>query len=216
MNPNQFVTFRKFSDINSTKELTNFLAENNIEYLFEDNSSNLDSTFGSNEFSKEFEVKLKKEDFDRVDKLMDQISINQEDIDKDYYLFDFIDDELKDLIANKDEWSNFDYLLALKLLKEKGKEVKEEELELLKKQRLEVLSQPEENQKICIFAGYFFAFCGGFLGLIIGWLLSTNKKVLPNGDKVYIYSEGDRKHGKNILYIGIFFSLLWIILYKFS
>ena len=35
-----------------------------------------------------------------------------------------------------------------------------------------------------------------------GWHLSTYKKTLPNGDRVYGYSQSDRKHGNRILIIG--------------
>jgi hypothetical protein len=38
----------------------------------------------------------------------------------------------------------------------------------------------------------------------------THKKVLPNGDEVYAYSESDRKHGLRITIIGGIFFLLWV------
>ena len=43
--------------------------------------------------------------------------------------------------------------------------------------------------------GYFFTIIGGLLGIFIGYSLFTVKKTLPNGKKVYSYSENDRKHG---------------------
>ncbi|WP_236262991.1 hypothetical protein [Aggregatimonas sangjinii] len=76
-------------------------------------------------------------------------------------------------------------------------------LNSLKKERIKQLAKPEENQKAWIFCGYVFAIFGGFLGLIIGYFLWTAEKTLPDGNKVYSYSEKDRKHGKTIFFISV-------------
>ena len=136
--------------------------------------------------------------------MLQQISLSQIDsVDKDYYLFNFTDLELMEVITKRDEWGHLDFILAQKILKERGKEIKPEVVELLKKQRLEELAKPEENQKAWIYAGYITAVLGGFLGIFIGWHLSTYKKTLPNGDRVYGHSQSDRKHGNRILIIGV-------------
>ena len=111
--------------------------------------------------------------------------------------------ELYDILLKSDEWNKFDYSLAQKILRDRGKNIDKELLDSLKKQRLEDLAKPDENQKPWIIAGYVFALLGGFLGLIIGYFLWTSKKTLPNGQKVYSYSSNDRKHGKYIFYIAL-------------
>lgn len=53
------------------------------------------------------------------------------------------------------------------------------------------------------------------LGIFIGWFLTTYKKTLPNGERVYEYNENDRKQGRRILFIGIVIFAIAVI-YKFS
>jgi hypothetical protein len=203
MTAKQFVTFQKFNDQIAALELATLLKQNNIEYLLEDYSPNFDVTFANNELTKEFRIKIQKHDFENVDSILQQISLEQiGTVDNDYYLFDFTDEELMEIISKKDEWGSFDFLLAQKLLKERGKEVTPEVVELLKKQRLSALTKPEQSQKSLIIAGYIMAFLGGLLGVFIGWHLLTHKKTLPNGERVFSYSQTDRKHGNRIVIIG--------------
>ena len=73
----------------------------------------------------------------------------------------------------------------------------------LKKERLNILSKPEENQRPWIIAGYLFSFLGGGIGIVIGYSLWTSKKTLPNGERIYSYNNADRKQGKTIFIIGL-------------
>lgn len=211
MENSQFITFQKFNFKEDAVELATFLRESQIEYRIEDTSSGLDSNFGNTELTKDYLIKLKKEDFEKADVLLLQISSNLvETIDRNHYLHEFTDEELKEIIVKKDEWSHLDFLLAQKILKERGQEIIPEEIEKHRKQRLEDLAKPEEHQATWIIIGYFLAFLGGFLGIFIGWYLKTHKKTLPNGDRVYNYTESDRKQGNRILILSLFFLLFWI------
>jgi hypothetical protein len=42
----------------------------------------------------------------------------------------------------------------------------------------------------------------------------TFKKTLPNGSRIYAYSDNDRKQGNRILIIGGIFLVIWL-LYRF-
>lgn len=208
----EFVSFQKFNVEKQAHDLADLLDKHKIEYEFEDGSPTLDASFGNTELSKEFIIKLKKEDFRRVDNLLLESAVNDLDsIDKDYYLFGFSNEELREVVINKDEWNPFDFLLAQKLLKEKGSEISVSELELLRQQRLQALAKPEKRQTGWIVAGYIFALLGGLLGIFIGWFLVTHKKTLPNGERVYNYSEPDRKHGSLIIRLSIVVIVLQVI-----
>lgn len=204
MSENTFITYQKFIDLAEVKEFSDLLKEHNIEFLVEDESASLDATFGNSAFSKEYRIKLKKEDFEKVNNLKLQLSENEiEAIGRDYYLFQFTDLELIELITQNDKWSTFDFLLAQRILKERGKEVNAEVLSTLRAERIEELSKPEKNQTVWIVVGYLAAFLGGLFGFFIGWHLMSHKKTLPNGNRVPGYSEKDQKHGLRILIIGI-------------
>lgn len=46
----------------------------------------------------------------------------------------------------------------------------------------------------------------------MGWHLYTLKKTLPNGEKVFIYNNQDRKHGWKIFILGITGLIFWMII----
>ena len=211
----EYITFQRFNDQNSASELGDFFKEKNLEYLLENNSLSFDPTFANNGFGKEFCIKLKKSDFEKGKAFLNEKE-EQEivEIDKDYYLLSFTDKELFELIAASDEWSQFDVSLAKKLLQDRGKEITPDALEKIKKDRISELSKPEEGQTTYIIIGYITAVLGGFLGIFIGWHLLTFKKTLPNGNRVYTYSDNDRKQGNRILIIGGIFLVIWL-LYRF-
>ncbi len=153
------------------------------------------------------------ENFEAANDLLLQLASKQIDnVGKDYYIFDFTDEELMEIISKPDERCKLDYLLAEKLLKERGKEIIPEIAAAINKQRIQQLAQPEQSQTGWIIAGYIFSFLGGLLGVFIGWHLRFHKKTLPNGDKVFAYSTLDRKNGFNIFIIGIICFIFLIIL----
>ena len=209
--------FRKFPTLEQANELKELFLENGIESILADNTPSVDITFTGNTLQNEIEIRLRQPDFNKAEAILEK---NVEDlitqIDKDYYLFEFSDDELYDILVKSDEWSAFDYTLAQKLLKNRGKPVDEVLVNALKSERLKELSEPEGNQKYWIIAGYVFAVLGGFLGLLIGYLIWTSKKTLPNGERVYSHYEKDRKHGKYIFYIGLIIAPLALFLKVFS
>lgn len=196
--------FKKFPTLEQANELKKLLNENGIESLLADNIPTVDITFSGNTLQNEFEIRIKQSDFKKAEEILEKNAENLIDqIDKGYYLFEFTDEELYEILLKSDEWNPFDYTLAQKILKQRGKSVDKALLSSLKNERLKNLAKPEENQKPWIIAGYIFSLLGGFLGLIIGYFLWTSKKTLPNGQKVYSYSANDRKHGKYIFYIGL-------------
>jgi hypothetical protein len=210
----QFFTFRRFNEPALAKMLTAVLDENDIEYEVEDNSvvPNPLVTPGD-ELGKEYCIKLQQQNFDKVNALVlaaEEQAINE--VEDDYYLFSFSDEELKDIVANADEWNAFDFALARKILKDRGIDISAAEIEKFRQYKLDALKKPDEPQTFWIVAGYFFAFFGTILGLFIGWFLSTHKKTLPNGERIYGYSESDRKHGRRIFRLSaILLSIAFIL-----
>ncbi len=133
-----------------------------------------------------------------------------ENVEETYHLFDYSDEELIEIVTKKDEWNKFDYLLAQKILKERGKEINPELLNAINKQRLDSLSVQEESPVWLIIIGYVSAFFAGFLGIFIGGYLMYYKKALPNGDRIYGFKRNDRSHGQNILIISAIAFFVWI------
>lgn len=198
--------FRKFPSLELAKELETTLNTHGIDSVLGDNVSSIDATISGSgsTLQNQIEIRIKSSDFEKAEAILEKNAENLiNEIDKDYYLFQFKDEELYEILLKSDEWSSFDYTLAQKILIERGKSIDQDLLNSLKNERLKLLAQPEGNQKPWIILGYIFSFLGGALGLIIGYFLWTSKKTLPNGQKVYSYSAKDRKQGKYIFYIGL-------------
>jgi hypothetical protein len=215
----EFITYQKFNDPALAGQLAEQLKQHGVAYFVEEESQMFDPTFSFNNVSlKQYAVKIKSEDFEKVNQLLKaDESLDVAEIGKDYYLYGFTDDELMDVIIKADEWSPFDVVLARKLLAEKGKGLTDEAITGINEKRIAELKVPDAPQTYWIVAGYFCAFCGGLLGIFIGWFLMTYKKTLPDGERVYEYRGNDRKHGRIIFYIGIvvltvavIYKLTWI------
>jgi hypothetical protein len=207
----EFVTYKKLFERERVDALTNILNDNGIEFEIAEDRDSLDSLYGDNHLSKQFFIKIKKEDFAKADTILLSESAKElETVEKDHYLFSFTDEELFDILTKPDEWNEFDYQLAEKILKERGKDISTDTINLLKQQRIKELAKPEESQRSWIYAGYLFAFLGGLLGIFIGWHLSTFKKTLPNGERVFGYSKIDQQHGNRISIIGIVMFVIWV------
>jgi len=204
-------TYRKFIYEDDALELIKILKENLITYELANNSSQLDSSFGGDINTKQFELKIPKEYFEQVEKLEEElVKADVENVDEDYHLFDYSDEELVEIVMKKEEWNKFDYLLAQKILKQRGKEINPDLLKVINKQRIESLSTQEESPTWLLVIGYVCAFLGGLFGIFIGAYLMYYKKALPNGDRMYGFSRQDRSHGQNILIISGIAFLFWI------
>lgn len=135
--------FKKFLTLEQANELKELLKENGIESLLSDNIPPVDVTFTGNTLQNEFEVIIKQSDFKKATEILEKNAENLIDqIDKDYYLFEFTDEELYEILLKSDEWNEFNYTLAQKILKQGGKSVNKELMNSLKNERLKDLAKP--------------------------------------------------------------------------
>lgn len=208
----EYITYQKFNDIVLAEEFAEHLVNHHIKYTVEEQMFRFDPSLAMNSAQKEYAIKIKAEDFKRVTQLLkDDESEAVNKIGKDYYLFAFNNDELLDVIVKSDEWSSFDVVLARKILGDRGKTLTEEEILDINFKRREELKTPEPSQHLWIAIGYIVALLGGILGIFIGWYLFTYKKTLPDGERVWGYSDEDRKQGRLIFYLSIIVFVLAII-----
>lgn len=197
----EYLKFRKCFNSEQAIELKNLLEQEGINVTLVDN---LPADLTGNSLNNQPEIHLKPIDFKRAEQIIEKDAERRiEYIEDDYYLFDSPNEELYEILLKPDEWNAFDYTLAKRILKDRGKYIEPELLIKLKEKRLEELAQPKEHQALLITVGYIFAFLGGIFGVLIGYLLWKTKKTLPNGKMVYIHSEENRKQGKQIFYIGL-------------
>jgi hypothetical protein len=212
----EFITYQKFDDVALADELAAILNKHHIKYLMEEASQAFDPGFSFNPLAKEYSVKIIGDDFERVNQILkEEESENIDEVDKDYYLFSFTNDELMEVITKADEWSPFDVVLSRKLLAERGIKINEKELAEIDEKRIEELKSIKPISNFWIFISYIFALGGGVVGIFIGYYLVTGKQTLPDGERIYAFTDTDRKHGKRIFFISIVITTI-AVLYKFG
>ncbi|HZY38991.1 MAG TPA: hypothetical protein VFE53_20160 [Mucilaginibacter sp.] len=221
----EFITYQKFDDIVLAEALIDLLEENEIAYETEEEAFRFDPSLVLSNAKKEYAVKIKGDDFGRVTQLLQANEAeNIDGVEQDYYLFSFTDEELMEVVTKADEWSAFDVVLAKKILADRGKPISDDIIEKIEEQRIEELKTPEPPQTFWVTIGYVIAFTSIVLpfficviGLFIGWYLSSFKKTLPDGERVFGYTEKDRRNGKRIFYLSIiifFLNIAVLILYN--
>jgi hypothetical protein len=212
MSTNNFEEYKTFTNSKQVKDFMTLLDQNQIEYKVEKITPVLDPAFAGNTQNERLVIKLKPNDFLRADKVvMNDIDLSPEELDPDYYLLHFSDDELMDVVVKKDEWNDFDYILALKLLKKRGKEISPDVLETIRRQRQADLSRHLPFPKLLIIAGYIFALFGGLISIFIGLQLLWETKKLPDGSKMYAYNPSVKNHGKLIFSLGLIFLIFTLL-----
>lgn len=203
---------KTFPTFKQAQEYIDLIEKSNIKYVLEKITQVFDPAFAGNTDNGAVVLKLIPTDFFKANKAFEEAQlIDLDDLDKDYYLFSFTDDELMDVIIKKEEWNAFDFALATNLLKERGKEVSSEMLEAVRRQRHKEMSRHLPFPKLLIIAGYIFALFGGLISIFIGLQLLWETKKLPDGSKMYAYDPSVKNHGKLIFSMGMIFLIFTLL-----
>lgn len=208
------VTIKKFNTYIEAAGVVELLEKNNISYTIEKTEASEDIVFAGNTLDEELHVKVKTEDYEAAQNLLAElVEVDVEKLEKDYYLFEFSDKELLEILEKPDEWSLNDYHWAQEILKQRGQEIEKSRLDEWKKKRLEFLSKPERVTGKYIRMSYFFCVLGGLVGFFMGRHVNRFFKILPNGHKILAYDEESRRKGKRIETIGLFCFVVYVILF---
>jgi len=226
-----FQSFRKFNDKETAEDFAEVLRDANIMYRLEEDLLVFDATFANHPLNKEYIIKLNPDDFIKASNAYEiYFQKHLDEVESDYYLFQFTDDELKEIILKPDEWGGFDYQLAQKLLKQKGVEISDTEKESIKRERYQEISRPGKENNGLIILIYLICLMGipvtiismtsiplYFFGasVITGWVWGYAKKTLPDGKRAYLYNEHVRKHGRIIFIMGVGIFILFILVVIF-
>ncbi len=200
---NDFFLFKKFTDVASSREIINLLEDNDIECRFHDDTITYTKNI-NNTFEVGCTLSIKSEDFNKANSVLEKYYLDEiETVDKSYYLFNFSDTELMEIINKPFEWGEFDFHLAKIILKERGTEISEKYIEERKQQRVAALSKIEKVPTYKLIMGYICSLFVPPYAIISGLTILHNGNILPNGKKFYLHSTEDRKHAKIFLTLGI-------------
>lgn len=220
----QLLTYKRFHSAEQAAEIITLMQEHHIPTQYEEEVLLMDKVYVGQNFDQRHLVKIPADYFSKADTLLKSlINVSPEEVEPDYYLLSFSTEELKEVIIKKDEWGDFDYALATKLLEKQGISYSPEELQLLGTSRLEALSQPQDLSPVWLFIGYFsplllfaplpYAPVYAFIGLFIGGFVLLTKKTLPDGSRIAAFSTKTKNQGKLIIVSGIvLIPLCWTLL----
>jgi hypothetical protein len=220
----QFLIFKRLHTAEQAAEIASLLQQHNIPVEQEEEIQLMDKIYIGQNFDQRFLIKIPADLFLKADALLkSQIEISTEDLDPDYYMLSFSKEELTEVIVKKDEWGDFDYALALKLLEKQGISYTPEQLNTLGNKRLDNLSKPQDLPGIWLFIGYLspvtifapvpYPIIYSLIGIVLGVFVWTAKKTLPNGERVAAFSEKTQWHGKWMIIFGFVLSVIcWILL----
>jgi hypothetical protein len=200
----EFVAYKKFTDTESAEQIAELLNQNNIEYHLQDNNHHYVKTITAYQVDFAVILNIRSKDFAKAEQILEaHYSALLNDIEKDYYLYDFSVTELKEVVENPYDWGALDFQLAKKLLADKGITYTTEEINKRKGERLVELSKivPVPTYKIIL--GYILAIILPPIGFVLGFLILNNRNLLPDGRRVYIHSKSTRSHGQTIIILSV-------------
>ncbi|TXF79600.1 hypothetical protein [Chryseobacterium sp.] len=203
--------YRIFDARQELDAVENLLKQNEVKYFIQESNEIVD---------KKYLLQLKPEDFDRVDRLREGlVEIDFESLPADYYLLEYSDDELLDIIGNRSDWSEFDYVLAKTLLtnrKVEFSEMNDSRREIINSDFSENDTSGLELLGNNLLLSYMFACIVGPYFMIRYFVVITAKERIEDGSMVYKYDKNIRKHALLICIIGFVSTFFWIAVYRYN
>lgn len=148
MQKEMFIPFRRFDSRQEAQQFVEILESHGVIYQLEEYSKNMNPLIFDS-FEKEILLKLRQEDFDKANEFL-LIDDNLNDLDANYYLYDFTDEELIEILVKPHEWGELDRTLAPKLLIKRGYDLNNLNIEGKKKDYVKESSQPQKESPVLI------------------------------------------------------------------
>ena len=195
----ELLTYSKFYTKEDAEDFAALMNKAGIENLIEHERDVLDKIYIGETLDPMFAVKIPEESFATADKILESDAESQvNNVSDDYYLFGFTNEELIEVVNDKNGWNQFDQVLARKILSERNIEIPKP-----------VETQPGADFKPLrlempwLITEYLLSIVFGFIGIIIGVVTLSAYRTLPDGKKVKMYDAFTRNNAKLMLVIGI-------------
>lgn len=206
-NQDSFTVYKEFTYNEPAEILMGLLKEEGIEYRLR-NEAAVEQEVILGPESHSIVIMLKPEDHLRVDEIVEKRANSELDaVDKEYFIFSFDNDELRDVVVNSHEWTPLDLALAVKILKERGIDLDPDDVKKERAAALEESSKPIAIDKTALIFLYLLALFTSFIPLIAGIIFMTSKKPNSAGNRVPKYDIASRKHGRNLVLLGCISSI---------
>ena len=196
----EYLTHSRFHTKEEAEEFAALLQTNNIPNEVEQQVFMLAPIYIGERPDPEYMVKILPDDFERVNELQRKEAAKQlDDVNPEYYLFEFTEEELKNVLAHPDEWNYFDQLLAAKLLQERFSAGETIPVEAPPVKMIE----PSRIGTLALVAGYVCCILMPLYSIPMGAVVLTSRRTLGNGVKVPLYDKWSQNHAGFIVGFGI-------------
>ena len=221
---NTFEFYRDFLNLEEANAFASMLKANNIEHSLETSETVIDKAIVGNGFIPKAVLKIRNEDFQKVNGLIAYEIASGEYADyADHYLNDFETEELKAIFEKPEDWTPEDAAIARIILRERGIEISTEEIKTKKQVRLEKIRQGQHGNRASM-ALYAFGIAFGLIlnlflliaGIGMAYYYAFGKATDMVGQKYFVYDAPTRKIGKLTLYIGGAIFIVELFLLQFS
>jgi hypothetical protein len=192
---NKFLTYMQCNDVALFNEATQVLIDAKIKYESEDSNQFFDPSYANNEANRKIRLLIHPANFKKADDAFEKYySKSLNDIEKDYFLFGFSKEELKDVVLKKEEWGLFNSLLAEKILTDNGETISKTVKNNAALEKAFESYIPEKASDKLLILGYCATLLYGFMGAVFGLYILNAKKTLPDGNRIKRYGESAKIH----------------------
>jgi hypothetical protein len=206
----QLLTYAKVFSEEEATVYTELLQSAGIPFEVEHARNVLDKIYIGDELDPMIYINIEGEHFEQVNAILKaQAKLNVDKVDPDYYLFDFSDDELINILQQPADWSPFDQGLAEKLLSDRGKDIHAPAIAKATAAEFTPIKLTPIYLVLQYLATVFILYAGVVIGLATLYAYQT----LSTGKRVRIYDEPTRLHGKWMIGIGVAI-ILYIVVFS--
>lgn len=199
-----YQTYRIFESREEAVAMQALLSKNGIPNSLEESKALFDTAIVGAVNIRKYYVKIPQDQFLTANGILEAaIDLSTLEVEDDYYLLAFTDEELLEVVNKKDEWGEFDFALAKKLLAERGINVTKEYIQRMEVERVQQLKTTEPGSSKYIIVGYLAAIASTFWGVVIGLFLLTAYRHMPDGTNVPKFDKSTRAHGKWIVALSV-------------
>jgi hypothetical protein len=197
------VTYRSFDEETFAEELATQLREAGITVQVSYQRHPIDPLIIGSGTDNDYLVQIRSSDFTKANELLEkQYGSGLPELPSDYYLYDFTEKELFEVIEKPDEWNPLDVQLARQLLVKKGVSLDEEAIYESRQKRLTRMARSEDISIGWRIVGWLLALVLSVVGLLYGLVVMNLRKTLPDGGRYYVYTPGSRRFGRNIAIVA--------------
>ncbi|MBI3239092.1 MAG: hypothetical protein HYZ43_09675 [Flavobacteriia bacterium] len=207
----ELITVKEFQDRELLGDYVELFEKAEIPFSVEDSKPRFDASFANDESRRYYRINVAPVNLNSALELCERMDQKiMAELPSDYYLFQFSDDELRDVLVRSFEWNSLDVTLARKILIERGAPFSEGSIAYQREELLDELDAPEKEDTVIVVCGYIFSFLGGFFGLLIALSILNSKKTTRDGFRIPRYNAQTRRHAKNMLliFVGIIVLLM--------